>query len=85
MNLGIEIAGGTVLLISIVLTIVLTAVGRAMKRGVIEQRTALESEGIELDGGAVPATIRYRNFRLAVAEPDTWLAALRDAGCKVAT
>jgi len=153
-NLGIEIAGGVVLLVSIVLTIVLTAVGRVMRRRMIEQRAALESEGIELDGGIVPGTIRYRNFRapgfywgtgiqmtrrhvvltkshlailggkvrfhiprpdlgrytvgtvdhrlqivsddphgatghvdlrLAVAEPEKWLAALRDAGCKVAT
>lgn len=63
MNLGIEIAGGVVLLVSIVLTIVLTAVGRAMKRRMIEQRAALESEGIELDGGVVAGTIRYRDFR----------------------
>jgi len=25
------------------------------------------------------------DLRLAVSEPDTWVAALRDAGCKVAT
>jgi len=25
------------------------------------------------------------DLRFTVAEPDTWLAALRDAGCKVAT
>ena len=77
MNLGIEIAGGVVLLVSVVLTVVFVGVGRAMRRHMAEQRAALESEGIELDGGIVSGTIRYRDYRAPGFHAGTGVQATR--------
>lgn len=61
--LGLEIAGGVMLLVGSVLVIVFTLVGRAIRRRVAEQLAVLEREGIERDSGFVGGTDRYRGFR----------------------
>jgi hypothetical protein len=55
----VVVAGGPVVLVAIVLTIVFSLLARALRRA----RAELEAEGVELDSGMRWITTRYRNFR----------------------